>query len=150
MTVYVVGSEAITHSGGAVRARDTGSPEQRERLASSSPVVTGQCALPEVPELWLRQTHRSAPRVAYFASGERSGSKRPDRAQRLSRGAHHHAGDVGPRLAAGLDFGPEGGLDITEAGVPANSGDCHGGGRDDLLYETGKVTRLYVGRQERA
>jgi len=50
----------------------------------------------------------------------------------------------------GLAFGPEGGLYVTEAGVPANSGDCVAVAVGMNCYsETGKVTRLYGGRQER-
>ena len=50
----------------------------------------------------------------------------------------------------GLAFGPEGGLYVTEAGVPANSGDCVAVAVGMNCYsETGKVTRLYKGKQER-
>ena len=50
----------------------------------------------------------------------------------------------------GLAFGPEGGLYVTEAGVPANSGNCVAVALGMNCYsETGKVTRLYQGKQER-
>jgi glucose/arabinose dehydrogenase len=50
----------------------------------------------------------------------------------------------------GLAFGPEGGLYVTEAGVPANSGMCVAVALGmNCFSETGKVTRLYAGRQER-
>jgi hypothetical protein len=50
----------------------------------------------------------------------------------------------------GLAFGPDGGLYVTEAGVPANSGFCVVVALGTNCYsETGKVTRLYRGKQER-
>lgn len=50
----------------------------------------------------------------------------------------------------GLAFGPEGGLYVTEAGVPANSGFCVPVALGMNCYsETGKVTRLFKGQQER-
>jgi len=50
----------------------------------------------------------------------------------------------------GLAFGPEGGLYVTEAGVPANSGTCVAVAVGmNCFSETGKVTRLYRGKQER-
>jgi hypothetical protein len=50
----------------------------------------------------------------------------------------------------GLAFGPEGGLYVTEAGVPVNSGFCVAVALGMNCYsETGKVTRLYRGEQER-
>ncbi len=50
----------------------------------------------------------------------------------------------------GLAFGPEGGLYVTEAGVPVNSGNCVVVALGMNCYsETGRVTRLYKGVQER-
>ena len=50
----------------------------------------------------------------------------------------------------GLAFGPEGGLYVTEAGVPVNSGNCVVVALGMNCYsETGSVTRLYDGVQER-
>jgi len=50
----------------------------------------------------------------------------------------------------GLAFGPEGGLYVTEAGIPVNSGFCVTVALGMNCYsETGKVTRLYRGKQER-
>ena len=50
----------------------------------------------------------------------------------------------------GLAFGPEGGLYVTEAGVPVNFGRCVPVALGMNCYsETGKVTRLYKGAQER-
>ena len=50
----------------------------------------------------------------------------------------------------GLAFGPEGGLYVTEAGVPANSGNCVAVALGMNCYsQTGKVTRLFQGKQER-
>jgi hypothetical protein len=50
----------------------------------------------------------------------------------------------------GLAFGPEGGLYVTEAGVPENSGNCVVVALGMNCYsESGKVTRLFGGKQER-
>ena len=50
----------------------------------------------------------------------------------------------------GLAFGPEGGLYVTEAGVPVNSGFCVPVALGNNCYsETGKVSRLFKGQQER-
>ena len=50
----------------------------------------------------------------------------------------------------GLAFGPEGGLYVAEAGVPGSSGFCVTVAVGTNCYsETGKVTRLYRGAQER-
>ena len=50
----------------------------------------------------------------------------------------------------GLAFGPEGGLYVAEAGEPVNSGNCVAVNVGMNCYsETGKVTRLYKGVQER-
>lgn len=50
----------------------------------------------------------------------------------------------------GLAFGPEGGLYVTEAGNGTNTGPCTPVASGQNCYsETGKITRLYRGQQER-
>ena len=50
----------------------------------------------------------------------------------------------------GLAFGPEGGLYVTEAGEGIATGPCAAVAAGSNCYsETGKITRLYRGKQER-
>jgi hypothetical protein len=50
----------------------------------------------------------------------------------------------------GLAMGPEGGLYVTEAGNGTNTGPCTPVAAGSNCYsETGKITRLYRGQQER-